>query len=270
MILNYVSSDVVIAKIMSDLDINDEGQRITDMREWIFEAMEKIGATTQYGYVESGVDGMPYLELRDYQAPLPTDIHQLQHVAYSTTGNGPWRTMRKNIGGFKENPSSRDTGRLVLGSEGSQNVDRLPFINPDLQINAPLHDFDDQYFLKPGFIVSNRRSGYLKLSYTSVVVDDRGYPMIPDTASYQEAVYWYVVMKLKFVEFMNGKMPENRYNYIHNRWQFYRNQAYAEALMPTEGEMISIKNEWLKLRPEIFPEKNGWADFGRTQRIYNI
>ena len=48
MIINYVSSDTIIAKVMSDLDIQEEGQRITDVREWIFEALEKIGAVSQY------------------------------------------------------------------------------------------------------------------------------------------------------------------------------------------------------------------------------
>lgn len=269
MILNYVSSDVVIAKIMSDLDIQEEGQRITDMREWIFEAIEKIGASTQYEHVESGVDGAPYLLLHDYQAPLPSNMHRLNQVAYASSEHGPWRIMRKSISPFKYVPKTSDTGRLVIGSDGRQNVDNLPFINPDLQVDQPLQDFDDQYFLKPGFIVTNRRSGALKLLYSSVVVDDRGYPMIPDMASYSEAVYWYVVMKLKFIEFLNGKLPENRYNYVHNRWQFYRNQAYAEALMPTEGELISIKNEWLKLYPEVHQEKELFKGFGRMQRINN-
>lgn len=269
MILNYVSSDIIIAKILSDLDIQEEGQRITDIREWIFEAIEKIGAAPQYEYVESGIEGTPYLELHDFQAPLPANVFKLQQVAYSMSGNGPWRTMRAKVGGFRYIPKTSDTGKLVIGSDGRQNVDDLPFINPDLVVDQPIQRFDDQYFLKPGFIVTNRRSGYLKLSYTSIVTDERGYPMVPDLSSYHEAVYWYVVMKLKFPEFMDGRMPENRYNYIHNRWQFYRGQAYAEALMPTEGEMISIKNEWLKLYPEVHGERDGYRNIGKAQNIYN-
>lgn len=44
MIYNYTKCESVIAKIMSDLNISEKNIRITDMREWIFEAVDKIGA----------------------------------------------------------------------------------------------------------------------------------------------------------------------------------------------------------------------------------
>ena len=40
MIYNYTRCESVIAKIMADLDLSEKDIRITDMREWIFEAME--------------------------------------------------------------------------------------------------------------------------------------------------------------------------------------------------------------------------------------
>ena len=44
MIYNYTTCESVIAKIMADLDISEKNQRVTDIREWIFEAVDKIGA----------------------------------------------------------------------------------------------------------------------------------------------------------------------------------------------------------------------------------
>jgi hypothetical protein len=40
------------------------------------------------------------------------------------------------------------------------------------------------YFIKPGWIVTNRKTGYLKLSYKKIATDERGYPLIPDKTSY--------------------------------------------------------------------------------------
>ena len=54
MIYNYTRCESVIAKIMADLDLSEKNVRITDIKEWIFEAVEKIGAPTQYEVVESG------------------------------------------------------------------------------------------------------------------------------------------------------------------------------------------------------------------------
>jgi len=44
MIYNYTRCESVIAKIMADLDISEKNIRIEDIKEWIFEAVEKIGA----------------------------------------------------------------------------------------------------------------------------------------------------------------------------------------------------------------------------------
>nr|DAD56338.1 MAG TPA: hypothetical protein [Caudoviricetes sp.] len=44
MIYKYTKCESVIAKIMADSNMQEKNMRITDMREWIFEAVEKIGA----------------------------------------------------------------------------------------------------------------------------------------------------------------------------------------------------------------------------------
>ena len=91
------------------------------------------------------------------------------------------------------------------------------------------------YWIKPGWIVFNKDKGFVKLSYKAIATDERGYPLIPDLASYQEAIYWYVMMKLSFPKFLRGSLGgkarynQNTYFYIQQQWNFYRNQAYAEA-----------------------------------------
>jgi hypothetical protein len=41
-----------------------------------------------------------------------------------------------------------------------------------------------QYSIKPGWMVINRDNGYVKLAYKALPTDERGYPLIPDLASY--------------------------------------------------------------------------------------
>jgi hypothetical protein len=70
-----------------------------------------------------------------------------------------------------------------------------------------------EYFIKPGWIVTNKKHGFIKLAYKAIAVDERGYPLIPDLTSYQEAIYWYVVMKLTFPKFMSGKLTTSSSKY---------------------------------------------------------
>jgi len=43
---------------------------------------------------------------------------------------------------------------------------------------------DPTYWIKPGWIVFNKDKGKVKLSYKAIATDERGYPLIPDMASY--------------------------------------------------------------------------------------
>lgn len=248
MIQNYISSDIIIAKVLADLDIQEEGQRVTDMREWIFEAIEKVGAITQYQHKESGVDGDPILKIRNYQASLPVDLHSILTVAYSQKETGPWAIMQSMTGSFK----GSSTSNLAKGHRNITQYSETP-----------------QYFIKPGYIATNKKDGFIKMAYTVIYCDDRGYPMVPNTAAFQEAIYWYVVMKLKYPEFLAGRLPENRYFYAERKWSFHRKQAYAEAIMPNEGEMISIKNNWLRLVPEVRSEDTFFSKNVDGEHLWN-
>lgn len=284
MIYKLVSSKAIVAKLLSDLDIQDEQIRITDIQEWIGEAYEKIGCIKQYNYVETGTETVPAIPIVNYQAQLPADLHVLDLVAYSERENGPWYPMRSNTSAFKlgtpvgdmsinekakyvylgnyypvQTPTNPQTGVTGINVT-SQNTDYNKVTN---------YSNDPQYFIKPGYIVTTRKGGYLKLAYYAVPLDDEGYPMIPDLASFSEAIYWYVVLKLKYPEYMAGRMQQHIYYDIRNNWNFFRKQAYGEAMMPTAGEMISIKNQWNKLLPEFSEEEIFYSGLGNKQNIYN-
>ena len=88
---------------MADLDSTEVRHRTSDIREWIFEAVDKIGAPMQYISKESGVDGTPIFSIQDNQVPIPSDLVVLDGLAYSTKNNGPWIPMAKSTSMLKFN-----------------------------------------------------------------------------------------------------------------------------------------------------------------------
>lgn len=310
MIYKYTKCESVIAKIMADANMSEKNIRITDIREWIFEAVEKIGAPMQYIQRESGTDNTPILKIEDYQVPIPDDLESLQTVGYSHNENGPWIPCRYDTGSFREpKRKHKNNYNVIIGPTYDTNNYTIEDVKPyiDVHVNEeeehqPMryklptsqsqfyennsskymqrlvdarHEEEPTYFIKPGWIVLNKKSGYVKLGYKSIATDERGYPLIPDLASYQEAIYWYVMMKLNFPKFLNGSLGGHRkynfntYTYIQQQWNFYRNQAYAEAMMPNEGQLRSIKNEWTKLVPEWDSDDTFFKHVGSRQLNYN-
>lgn len=275
MIYKYTSCESVIAKIMADLDQTEKDNRITDIREWIFEAIEKIGAPMQY--IQKETDP---IEIQDNQIPIPDDLHDLGAVGWSPNPDGEYIPMRVNNASFKEphrqyvRPSCKGLPPMkhklpTAQAEFFTNQGTLPIERSLGDLHEPV------YFIKPGWIVTNKSKGFVKLAYKAIAVDDRGYPLIPDSASYQEAVYWYVVMKLKFPRYLNGTLGGHRkytpgvYQTLTQNWNFYRNQAYAEAMMPTEGDIRSIKNEWTKLIPDWDSDDRFFQSCGQRQLNFN-
>lgn len=280
MIYKYTKCESVIAKIMADSNMSEKDMRTTDIKEWIFEAIEHIGAPMQYIEKESGRDDCPILEIHDNQVPLPDDMHNLVGVAYSNNPNGPWIPVRTETATFKE-PKNHPYPKYMPKQPMRY---KLPTTQAQFYGNnltkyvtdrLPNEENDVTFFMKPGWLVLNRPKGYVKLSYKAIATDERGYPLIPDMASYQEAVYWYVMWKLAFPKYMKGELggsvrnSSGVYFYLQQQWNFFRGQAYAEAMMPTEPDMRTIKNEWNKLVPDWDSDDNFFKSVGKRQLNYN-
>ena len=117
MIYKYTKCESVIAKIMADLDSSEVRQRIEDIREWIFEAVDKIGAPMQYVIRESGADGTPIFKIENDQIPMPADLTVLDGVAYSTNETGPWQPLSTSTALFRNHQVYQKKEEYVLPSD---------------------------------------------------------------------------------------------------------------------------------------------------------
>lgn len=300
MIYKYTRCESVIAKIMADLDSTEAQQRTSDIKEWIFEAVDKIGAPMQYIRKESGIDGLPLLKIEDNQVPLPLDLVILDGVAFSENPKGPWFPMSSSTSIFRESARHHNEEKVFRTLPHDNNNKTIEDAEVVVHEHQPMrhkaitsqsqlyttngikyaekvlpHKEKPEYFIKPGWIVTNKNKGFIKLAYKAIAVDERGYPLIPDLSSYQEAIYWYVTMKLCFPKFMKGQLggrgvnnAGNVYFYTQQQWNFYRNQAYAEAMMPTADDIQNIKNDWNKLVPEWDANETFFKDINKQQDIY--
>lgn len=284
-----ISSKAVLAKIIADLDLKEDEIRITDVREWIGEAMEKIGAVQQLEHKVANI------QVVDYQAKLPCDLYRLNQVAFSFENGCGWLPMRKvtnSFGVYKKcgecNPKmlikdnaliplvknifnvNTDDANVKQTLSALVNQYTIPSNNGRLIIGNPAtFNTSLQYSTKPGYITVNVPCGWLKISYHAIITDEDSMPMIPDIPSYFEAIFWYVAMKMSYPKYLKGQLNQNIYYDMRNSWNFYRRQAYAEAMMPTVDELKSIQNTWDRLYPENDEHCTFFEHLGDEQIIYN-
>jgi len=90
------------------------------------------------------------------------------------------------------------------------------------------------------------------MSYTAVPTDEEGFPMIPDHMSFIDAVYWYVNMKIRYLQMATEgtRIAQTLFQHAESKWRFYVRQAYGKAMMPSGvGQFEALKNQWLRLMP---------------------
>jgi hypothetical protein len=300
MIYNTTSSKRVVAKVFSDLNLQEENHRISDILEWVSEGLEKIGAFPTFNIKITGKEDLPLLTVADYQTKLPADLLTILGVQYSNTTDGVFIPLRHGTGTY--GPRGEDTttstsddiapdSDVVTAAMTLYGMDyetALAYINANPNTkeyissllitgatvkpaNVNSDDYltlDYVYYINNNYIKLNVKDGYLKIAYQAMPLDEEGYPLIPDNQSFVEALYWYVVMKYYYPEWLGGRIRDEQYYDARRNWNFYCKQAYGVAMMPSVDKLESIKNKWLQLYPEIDEFDNLFSTMGQKQIIY--
>jgi hypothetical protein len=300
MIYKYTSVKTVIAKVFSDFDLKEGDHRISDMISWVGEGLEKIGAFPQFITKVTGKDDNPILVFSNYQCKLPADFHRLIQIAYCQSPTGPYYPMRYATGSFEYNSSVNEPAptdvdgdgitestlvNLAMDLYGLDYNQALTKINNEPAIRSLLVSLikdktstvettssdtgDLIYVIVDNYIKTNIASGYLMMSYQAIPTDIDGYPLVPDEVSFLEALYWYVVKKLLYPMWRDGRVRDAVYNDAKSSWNYYCKQAYGNAMMPNQDQLESFKNSWLRLIPEINEHKSFFSNLGQEQIIYN-
>ena len=304
MIYKNVSVKNVIAKVFADLDLQEGTHKISDMITWAGEAIERIGAFPSFVTKVTGMDGSPLLVLSNYQSQLPADFYRLIQVEYSSSTSGPFYPMRSGTGsfdGYNELTSSTDSNIVPTASNSDittlcMSLYNLSYEDAVIKLNSDqdtkdkltamittttygpktsnndggINNTDDYTYIVIGnYIKTNIKDGYLLISYQAIPTDSNGYPLVPDDASYLEALYWYIVMKLTYPDWRAGRVRDQVYFDARRSWNYYSKQAYGNAIMPTRDQMESIKNTWLRLIPNIHEHDSAFSTLGQRQIVYN-
>lgn len=299
-----ISSASVVAKVIADLDLKEDQIRITDIREWIMEGILKIGAVQQY---EHKVAILP-IECHQVALPCDLyKLGQVAFSFCNGGGWLPMRKATSSFGVFHDRECSNEPCMLIpdtamfplVKNMFNLNTDReaLEKLNEDTNLRQTLSillnqwtvgtvngkfvpgvvDHKDgtmfsnelQYTTKPGYINTCMPRGFVKISYYAIYTDEDSMPMIPDLESYKECLYWYITMKLMYPKKLKGQISQGDYYDIRNSYNFYRKQAYAEAMMPTVDDLTTISNIYNKLYPEINDQDTFFSTSGDEQNIYN-
>ena len=219
---------ISIQEVISKIyrDLNIEQEdRWVDMVEWCAEALGKIGAHSQY------IEMAESLPVENYRATLPCGLYKITQIELNGIA------LTASTGSF----------------DGTNNFSGMKSRN------------NFSYTVNDAFINTNFEQGEIAIAYIGVKLDADGFPMIPDDEGYKEAMLKYVVMKLKYPDYLAGKFP--LYREVEVDWHRYCAQARGNATMPTLDDMESIKNQWVQLLPQMNRHRRFFNNLNDRERI---
>lgn len=230
MIEKFTSIQEIISKVYRDLSLEDES-KWEDMIEWSAEALEQIGAFAQYVHKAEAI------EVSSFRATLPCDLHKLLGIEY----NG--EALQKLTGNYDTANRTNDQEQLLKSTSFN-----------GYTINGSWFNF-------------NFESGTVNVAYIGIPTDSDGFPLIPDNISYKEAIEKYIVMKMRYPDFIMERINPNTWDTIKNDWHWYCSQARGKANMPNADQMEAIKNMWNRLKPMMNEHRLFFNKLGNTERI---
>lgn len=305
-----ISVKRIIAKIYSDLGLGEENVPVADIVEWAGDALEKIEAPTVLTEKVTGKEGIPLTPINNYQTELPKDCMQVKQIAYakdagathfspmvyatgSFSGNHGLTSQMSNE--FYDDPKLDDISSYrsiielamdLYNLEYDEAVDKINSEPETMSILNNLLSVDQgtittdgntiadklEYKIVPGYIKTNAKDGYLMISYLAMSTDEDGFPLIPDHQSFIDAIYWYISMKISYIQWRTN--PNNAtsaiYQHDASKWRFYVNQAYGKAMMPANvDEMKSIKRQWNRLIPKPNEDETFFQGLNEEQTLVN-
>lgn len=236
---NYRSIYHVIESLYRDEgyshDIN-----MSDMVEWTAEAMALIGATLAYEKKVTGMnDVTPTIKIEDWRGELPCDLHRVQQCREYCT----------------KTPMRCTTDTFHKGYQDGR--------TPDFGIETDL-----TYELNDCFIFTNFKEGEVEMAYLAHKTDENGFPMVPDEIKYIRAIKSYLRHKIDHRMWRKGLISEKIKVDSEQEWYLDCKAADVESKLRGFDYMESIKNQWVRLIPNLNQHSAGFYFSGQQEQRY--
>jgi hypothetical protein len=240
---NTVSAKSIVAKVYRDLGVEDESWEI-DAIEWIGEALEKMGVAPAYEEREE------IFAVQDHKMAMPTGVMQMrglwkaESVDYTVNSDGTVNVDQQALADKTKRrvPRKKGAGRTLRKGVGPSGT-----VTPE--VGGPGGDY---YILNPGYLHTSFEKGLVILGYRGIKTDDDGYPLVPDEANSDEAMFWYIMYKL--LTRQPTIHPQMNWQNAQKQWEKHKHRAKTKIKMPDPDEYEHFQQTWVHM---IQPKRPG-------------
>lgn len=175
------------------------------------------------------------VEIENYRAALPCDLYQIIQIR-TYNNKDTYDVFRYSTDNFHMSENKQDSHELTYKIQGS-------------------------------VIFTSMKEGKIEIAYNAFVVDEDGFPMIPDDSSFITALEFYIKKKYFTVLFDLGQINAGVFNQVCQDYAWAVGQAQSSLIKPTTDQMQSITNSLNTLIQRTNEHKSGFVNNGGKEFI---
>jgi|SRR6056297_46556 len=237
----YIAIDRVLEKVQRDNPWIDD-LNFYDACDYLDELYGLIGAPgTLFDQVTGNSLIRPHVSITDYAGQLPVDFVEINP--------GGVRDATDEVV-YQRSSSSFIKSANQLGEKDKKKIGNRT------------------YYIENGYIYTNKDDVTLQLSYKSMPVDDRGFPMLPDTPKFVEAAKWFIAEKQAWKKYSVGKLPQAVWDEITQNSYWYNGAAASESKLPDPERMHTWRNMFVRLYPRVDFQQSSFKFAGIQEDIH--
>lgn len=229
--------------------------------EYALELIRRLNLNFSFG------ETTKYVCVKNYRADLPHDLIYIRGLRYCTDNNIENYILDTTPDFINEN----DLNGLIAPS-----TKWLPVKYSGNIYQSSYHcngketgdvDCNITYTINNNYIFLSEQTGLIEISYRNLLLDDEGYPMIPDNQSYEDALYYYILKEHLFGLLAVGKINQNFYNKIEQEYSWAVGQASSSLKLAGmdnwEETMVGIRR---LIQPQNFSDY-GYKELHNREQI---
>lgn len=123
------------------------------------------------------------------------------------------------------------------------------------------------YKIQGGYIFTSIENGTIELSYRAILLDDDGFPMIPDNSKFTRALEAYIKKQWFTILFDMGKLQPAILNNTQQEYAWAVGACESEFQKMSLDKAESFYNSWRTLIPREYQHARGFSYNGIKQQL---
>lgn len=216
--------------LVTDLNYDDAAMFAT-------EAIELIGAPLNY---ENKITDPP-IKITNYKGKLPDNLVNIRGV----------KMLNSNIA-------------LTYSTD----IYHSDTCNNDFGVSCT-YSKDFSYTVESGVIKTSFRNDDVIISYTSLPVDDEGYPLVPDNIKVKMAIEYYILNRFLEPLYDVGKITDKAFQRIEQKKMWYMGAANSSSQLAGMDHLESTMNAVNRLLINNRAHSEGFKNLNKKEYLKN-